>query len=37
MSDPAASTRAVVIERIFPHPAEKVWRALTESPLVAQC
>ena len=36
MSDPAASTRAVVIERVFPHQPEKVWRALTESPLVAQ-
>lgn len=36
MSDPAESTRTVVIERVFPHPPEKVWRALTESPLIAQ-
>jgi uncharacterized protein YndB with AHSA1/START domain len=36
MSIPAESTRTVVIERVFPHPPEKVWRALTETPLVAQ-
>jgi uncharacterized protein YndB with AHSA1/START domain len=42
MSDPAAmsnsaeGTRTVVIERVFPHPPEKLWRALTESPLLAQ-
>jgi uncharacterized protein YndB with AHSA1/START domain len=28
--------RSVVVERVFPHPREKVWRALTESPLLAQ-
>jgi uncharacterized protein YndB with AHSA1/START domain len=32
----AEETRTVVIEREFPHPPEKLWRALTESPLVAQ-
>jgi uncharacterized protein YndB with AHSA1/START domain len=32
----AEETRTVVIEREFPHPPEKVWRALTESPLVTQ-
>ena len=36
MSNPAESTRTVVIERVFPHPPEKVWRALTEKPLIAQ-
>ncbi len=36
MSNASDSTRSVVIERIFPHPPEKVWRALTESPLLAQ-
>jgi uncharacterized protein YndB with AHSA1/START domain len=36
MSNPAQTTRSVVIERVFPHPPEKLWRALTESPLVAQ-
>jgi uncharacterized protein YndB with AHSA1/START domain len=25
-----------VIERVFPHPPEKLWRALTENPLIAQ-
>jgi len=36
VSNPAESTRTVVIERVFPHPPAKLWRALTESPLVAQ-
>lgn len=32
----AEATQSVVMERVFAHPAEKVWRALTESPLLAQ-
>jgi uncharacterized protein YndB with AHSA1/START domain len=32
----AETTRTVVIEKTFPQPSEKVWRALTESPLIAQ-
>jgi uncharacterized protein YndB with AHSA1/START domain len=36
MTDTTA-TRSLVIERAFPHPPEKLWRALTESPLLAQC
>jgi uncharacterized protein YndB with AHSA1/START domain len=32
----AEGTRTVVIERTFPHPPEKLWRALTESPLITQ-
>src|SRR3954454_15555935 len=36
MSNPAESTRTVVIERVFPHPPEKLWRALTENPLIAE-
>lgn len=36
MSNTAEGTRSVVIERLFPHPPEKLWRALTESPLIAQ-
>jgi uncharacterized protein YndB with AHSA1/START domain len=36
MSNPTESTRSVVIERTFPHAPEKLWRALTEGPLVAQ-
>ena len=35
MTDTTA-TRTVVIERVFPHPPEKLWRALTENSLVAQ-
>ncbi len=33
---PAETTRTVTIERVFPHPPEKLWRALTESPLLSQ-
>ena len=33
---PDAATRSIVIEREMPHPAEKVWRALTESRLIEQ-
>jgi uncharacterized protein YndB with AHSA1/START domain len=36
MSNPAESTRTLVIERVFPHATEKLWRALTENPLIAQ-
>lgn len=32
----AEATRTVVVERVFAHAPEKVWRALTESPLLAQ-
>lgn len=34
MSDLAAATRSVVVEREMPHPPEKVWRALTQGPLL---
>jgi uncharacterized protein YndB with AHSA1/START domain len=30
------STRSIVIERQMQHPREKVWRALTEGPLIEQ-
>jgi uncharacterized protein YndB with AHSA1/START domain len=30
------STRTLVIERVFRHSPEKLWRALTETPLLAQ-
>lgn len=36
MSEHAEQTDTVVTERTFPHPPEKVWRALTESRLVAE-
>ena len=29
-------TRTLVVERLFPYPVEKLWRALTEKPLIAQ-
>ena len=35
-SNAAESPRTLVVERVFPHPPEKLWRALTESPLLAQ-
>jgi uncharacterized protein YndB with AHSA1/START domain len=33
MTNPAA-TRSLVMEREVPHPPEKIWRALTQSPLI---
>lgn len=36
MSNPTETTHTLVIERAFPHPPEKLWRALTESSLLAQ-
>jgi len=36
MSNAAECPRSLVIERVFPHPQEKLWRALTESTLLAQ-
>jgi uncharacterized protein YndB with AHSA1/START domain len=36
MSNTAETTQTVVIERTLLHAPEKVWRALTESPLLAQ-
>ena len=35
MTEVAAAARSIVIERNVAHPPEKVWRALTEGPLVA--
>jgi uncharacterized protein YndB with AHSA1/START domain len=35
-TNPTESTRTLVIEKVFAHPPEKLWRALTESPLIAQ-
>jgi uncharacterized protein YndB with AHSA1/START domain len=32
----ATAARTIVVEGDFPHAPEKVWRALTEAPLVAQ-
>lgn len=36
MSTVAQSPGSLVVERVFPHPPEKLWRALTESPTLAQ-
>ena len=36
MSNPAESPGTLVVERVFPHPPQKLWRALTESTLLAQ-
>jgi uncharacterized protein YndB with AHSA1/START domain len=35
MTKPAA-TRTLVVEREMPHPPEKVWRALTQGPLIEE-
>ncbi|ATQ77950.1 polyketide cyclase [Massilia violaceinigra] len=34
MNDASLHTRTVVVERDFPHPAEKIWRALTQPHLI---
>jgi uncharacterized protein YndB with AHSA1/START domain len=36
MIDTATETRSVVIEREFPHPPEKLWRALTQPHLIEE-
>ena len=28
--------KSIVVERTMPHPPEKVWRALTQAPLIAE-
>ena len=36
MTELAADTRSLVIEREMPHPPETVWRALTQGPLIEE-
>jgi len=36
MTETAAPTRVLVIEREMPHPPEKIWRALTQGPLIEE-
>jgi uncharacterized protein YndB with AHSA1/START domain len=36
MSDTHAETRSVIVERVVPHPPEKVWRALTQPALIEE-
>lgn len=32
----SAETKSIVVERTMPHSPEKIWRALTQSPLIAE-
>jgi uncharacterized protein YndB with AHSA1/START domain len=34
MNETSAETRSVIVEREFPHPSEKLWRALTQPHLI---
>jgi uncharacterized protein YndB with AHSA1/START domain len=36
MSTPNPTTQSLVIEKDMPHPPEKIWRTLTEAPLIGQ-
>jgi uncharacterized protein YndB with AHSA1/START domain len=36
MTNPTAPTRTLVIEKEMPHSTEKIWRALTQAPLIDQ-
>jgi uncharacterized protein YndB with AHSA1/START domain len=36
MSEQSNETRSVVVEREFPHPPEKLWRALTQPHLIEE-
>jgi len=36
MTTAESQLRSVIVEKEFPHPPEKVWRALTDSSLIAQ-
>ena len=36
MNEPSTETRSVVVEREFPFPPEKIWRALTQPHLIEE-
>ncbi|HEY7609454.1 MAG TPA: SRPBCC domain-containing protein [Alphaproteobacteria bacterium] len=36
MPEIAAAARSLVVEREMPHPPEKIWRALTQGPLIEE-
>ena len=36
MTKPVAATRSLVVERVMPHPPERIWSALTQGPLIEQ-
>lgn len=37
MSEAATEALSVVVEREIPYPPEKIWRALTQPHLIAEC
>ncbi|MGB7974288.1 MAG: SRPBCC domain-containing protein [Roseiarcus sp.] len=36
MNEQIAAMRSIVVERVMPHPPDKIWRALTEAHLIEQ-
>ena len=36
MSEAAAPTKSIVVERLMPHAPPKIWRALAQSPMIAE-
>ena len=36
MTELATTTRILVVEQVMPHPPQKIWRALTQGPLIEQ-
>jgi uncharacterized protein YndB with AHSA1/START domain len=36
MTELAVATNSLVVEREMPHPPERIWRALTQGPLIAE-
>jgi uncharacterized protein YndB with AHSA1/START domain len=36
MNEQIAATRSIIVERLIPHPPEKIWRALTQAHLIEQ-
>ena len=36
MTELAAAERSIVVERVMSHPPEKIWRALTQAPLIEE-
>lgn len=36
MNEQLTAARSIVVERLMPHPPEKIWRALTEAHLIEQ-
>ena len=36
MNEQATASRSIIVERVIPHPPEKIWRALTQAHLIEQ-